>query len=378
MTRINLLKNYSGNSTASVSQSIWEKLHLDLPLFIGICLLCGYGLIILFSASNHDLNVVVKQIMRLGLAFALMIGLAQIPFYRYRNLLPWFYAVGVLLLLVVAFVGHIGKGAQRWLDLGFFKFQPSEFMKILTPMILAYFLSKRKVPPSFWDICIAALLLMIPTAIIIEQPDLGTAIMVGTAGVWVLFLSGMQWRIIIIGVILVLAALPVGWHFLHDYQQQRVLTFLNPETDPLGSGYHIIQSKIAIGSGGIFGKGYLQGTQSHLQFLPEHATDFIFAVCSEELGLIGALVLIAIYVFITWRGLYIASRANERFSRLLAGALTLNFFFSFFVNMGMVTGMLPVVGLPLPLVSYGGTAVVTIMCSFGILMSIHTHRRLLS
>jgi rod shape determining protein RodA len=280
------------------------------------------------------------------------------------------------LLLAVMVAGDISKGARRWLDLGVVRFQPSEIMKLAVPMMMAWFFAEKPLPPRWLHLLIGALITAIPFVLIAEQPDLGTALVVGWAGGVALFLAGLSW-IVLLGLGGLLAgAIPLFWTFvMHDYQRQRVLTFLNPESDPLGTGYHIIQSKIAIGSGGIYGKGWLNGTQSHLDFLPEGSTDFIFAAFSEEFGLVGGCLLLALYFFIIARCLYMATRAPDTYGRLLAGSLTLIFFIYAFVNSGMVSGLLPVVGLPLPLFSYGGTSLVTIMAGFGMLMSVYSHRR---
>jgi rod shape determining protein RodA len=282
------------------------------------------------------------------------------------------------MLIAVLWVGHVGKGAQRWLDLGFFRFQPSELMKLAVPMVIAWYLSHKTLPPNIGNILIVGLMIIIPVGLIAKQPDLGTSLLVATAGLAVLFISGIRWKFIMVFVALCGLCAPILWHFMHDYQRRRVLTLFNPEQDPLGAGYHIIQSMIAIGSGGIYGKGWLNGTQSHLEFLPERSTDFIFAVYCEEFGLMGVLLLLSIYLFIIVRGLYIAMNAQQTYGKLLAAALTLTFFVYVFVNMGMVIGQLPVVGVPLPLISHGGTSMVTLMLAFGILMSIQTHRRILS
>jgi len=361
-----------------VKQSgILAGLHLDLPLLSGLVLLCGFGLIVLYSASNQSMPQVERQLIRLGLAFAVMVIIAQIPPQQLRYWSPWLFSIGILMLIAVLIFGHIGKGAQRWLDLGFFRFQPSELMKLAVPMMIAWFLSEARLPPDWRRLLMASLLIIAPVLMIAKQPDLGTSLLVASAGIFVLFLAGVRWRLISSFIALIAALAPALWYLMRDYQRQRVLTFLNPESDPLGSGYHIIQSKIAIGSGGMYGKGWLNGTQSHLDFLPESSTDFIFAVLAEEFGLVGILVLLAIYLFIILRGLYIATQAHDTYGRLLGGALTLVVFVYLFVNTGMVTGLLPVVGVPLPLVSYGGTSLVTLMAGFGILMSIHTHRKLL-
>lgn len=364
-------------STPAKPQGALAGLHLDLPLLSGLILLCSFGLIVLYSASDQSMAQVERQLIRLSLAFVVMVVIAQIPPQQLRYWSPWLFSAGVLMLIAVLVFGHIGKGAQRWLDLGFFRFQPSELMKLAVPMMVAWFLSEARLPPHWRRLLIATILIIVPVLMIAKQPDLGTSLLVASAGIFVLFLAGVTWRLIGSFIALLGALAPALWYLMRDYQRQRVLTFLNPENDPLGSGYHIIQSKIAIGSGGIYGKGWLNGTQSHLDFLPESSTDFIFAVLAEEFGLVGILVLLAIYLFIILRGLYIATKAHDTYGRLLGGALTLVVFVYLFVNTGMVTGLLPVVGVPLPLVSYGGTSLVTLMAGFGILMSIHTHRKLL-
>jgi rod shape determining protein RodA len=357
-------------------KSHWQRFHIDPVLVLSLFMLIGFGLTVLFSAANQDYALVERQALRLFIAFGAMFVFAQIPTSTYKRWAPWAYSLGVALLIAVLIAGKIGKGAQRWLDLGIIRFQPSEMMKLCLPLMIAWFLSRRRLPPRFLTLVVAGILILIPTILTIKQPDLGTALMLVAAGCSVILFSGISWFYLIGGLLAGLVSLPVLWHFMHDYQRNRVLTFLNPERDPLGSGYHIIQSKIAIGSGGIWGKGWLQGTQSHLHFLPEHATDFIFAVCGEEFGLVGCLALITMYLLVVARVLRIAQQAQDSFTRLLASSIALTFFFSAFVNMGMVTGMLPVVGLPLPLVSYGGTSMITIMAGFGIVMSIHSHRKL--
>ncbi|MEH8020040.1 rod shape-determining protein RodA [Rheinheimera metallidurans] len=363
----------------SARQSTLTQFHIDGPLVLGLLALVSFGLVILYSASGQNIAMMQGQIIRLGIAMAVMIALAQIkPQTLRRWSMPLFLA-GLALLVAVLMVGHIGKGAQRWLDLGFMKFQPSEIMKLAVPMAVAWFIATHSLPPKIWHLVVGVIMCAAPTLLIAVQPDLGTSILIATAGVFVLFMSGMSWHIIIFVACIISAFLPVLWIFLmHDYQRQRVLTFLNPESDPLGSGYHIIQSKIAIGSGGLDGKGYLQGTQSQLEFLPERHTDFIFAVISEELGLLGVLVLLALYLFIIYRCMVISSQAQDNYSKLVAGSFTLTFFVYVFVNIGMVSGLLPVVGVPLPLVSYGGTSMVTLMAAFGIIMSLGTHKRILA
>jgi len=359
-------------------RSFWQYIHIDVPLLLSIMLLITAGLIILYSASNQSLRVVEQQALHIGCAMIIMFFFAQISPAAYQRWAFWAYGIGVILLVAVLVVGHIGKGAERWLNVGFFRFQPSEMLKLALPMYLARYYHKIHLPLTLKPILVSAIIILLPALLTAKQPDLGTAILLVIAGSSVLLLAGLSWRFISMLILLLGMAAPVIWYMLHDYQRQRVLTFLDPERDPLGAGYHIIQSKIAIGSGGFFGKGWLNGTQSHLHFLPEHSTDFIFAVCGEEFGFVGSVILILLFMAIIFRGLYITIKAQDTFTRLLAGSLTLTFFVSFFVNMGMVTGILPVVGLPLPLVSYGGSSMVTLMASFGILMSIQTHRKLLT
>jgi len=354
------------------------RLRIDWPLLVALLLLAGVGLFVLYSASGQNMAVVQAQGLRILLAFFIMLLLAQIAPYGIQFWSPWLYGLGLLLLLAVLVMGEIGKGAQRWLDLGFVTFQPSEIMKLAVPMMIAWYFAEAPLPPNRKRLSIAGVLLIIPTLLVAKQPDLGTALLIASSGIFVLLLAGLSLRFISIFLFLILACTPIAWNYLlHDYQRQRILTFINPENDPLGAGYHIIQSTIAIGSGGIYGKGWLNGTQSHLDFLPERSTDFIFAVLSEEFGFLGVISLLSLYTFIIARGLIIASQAQHTFGRLLAGSITMTFFVYVFVNIGMVSGILPVVGVPLPLVSYGGTSVVTLLAGFGILMSIHTHRKLM-
>ncbi len=353
-----------------------QRIHLDGPLLFALLLLASIGLIVIYSAGSQDSGLMLRQIIRLILGFIMMVAIAQIHPRTLSHWAPWIFAAGILMLVLVLVLGEVGKGAQRWLNLGLFRFQPSELMKLALPMMIAYYLGSTPLPPRKLRLLACSLLVIIPTFLVAKQPDLGTALLIASSGIFGLFLAGIRWRLIVSMFILMAASAPFAWNMMHDYQQRRVLTFINPETDPLGAGYHIIQSTIAIGSGGVYGKGWLNGTQSHLDFLPERSTDFIFAVLSEEFGLIGVLLLLSIYLFITARGLMIASQAQDTFTRLLAGSLTLTFFVYIFVNIGMVSGLLPVVGVPLPLISYGGTSVVTIMASFGILMSIKTNRKL--
>lgn len=359
-------------------RTLWPQLHLDWPLLTGLLLLAGSGLAVLYSASGESLDMLLKQMTRLGLAFVLLFIFAQITPETLRRWTPLVFGLGLSLLLAVLVMGEVGKGAQRWLDFGVVRFQPSEMMKIAVPLMVAWYLAETPLPPPLRRILIATVIFIVPALFIAKQPDLGTALLIISAGAFVLLFAGLPWRLLSITALLAIPAALLLWHFgMHDYQRRRVLTFLDPESDPLGSGYHIIQSTIAIGSGGLYGKGWLNGTQSHLEFLPERHTDFIFAVLGEEFGLLGILLLLALYLFIILRCLYIASRAQDTFTRLLAGGLTMTFLVYVFVNIGMVTGLLPVVGVPLPLISYGGSSMVTLMASFGMLMSIHTHRKLL-
>lgn len=352
-------------------------LHLDGPLFVGLCLLCGVGVLVLYSASGQRISAVEAQLLRFGLGLAAMLTLAQVPPRVIRGATPWLYSAGLAMLLVVMLSGDIAMGAQRWLDLGFVRFQPSELMKIAVPLACAWFLHERPLPPSFASIAIALTAILVPTLLIAEQPDLGTALLVLASGAMVVLLAGLPIKYIFGALALFIPTAYIAWQFLlHDYQRQRVLTFLDPQSDPLGSGYHIIQSQIAIGSGHVFGKGYLNGSQAQLEFLPERSTDFIFAVIGEEWGLIGLITVLVLYLFVIGRALYLASMAHDTFSRLASGSLALTFFVYVLVNTGMVTGLLPVVGVPLPLISWGGTAMVTLMAGFGILMSLCAKRRL--
>jgi len=351
-----------------------KSIHLDWPLFGLLLIVIAFGMLVLYSASNENMSMIFRQSLRLVLALSVMILFAMIPPHKYKIWTPWVFGFGLSLLLAVMVMGKIGKGAQRWLDLGLFRFQPSEIMKLAVPLMVAWYLDRKPAPIDMKTLFVSLIIMGVPALLIAKQPDLGTAIMVVFAGLTAIFLAGIGLRVILMVVVMAGLMAPVLWHVMHDYQKQRVLTLLDPEQDPLGAGYHIIQSKIAIGSGGTFGKGWLTGSQSHLNFLPEHATDFIFAVSGEEFGLVGSSFLIILLLFISLRSLYIAAQAQTSFTRLLAASLGMSFFLSVFVNIGMVMGILPVVGIPLPLVSYGGTALVTFMASFGIVMSISTHR----
>jgi len=367
-----------GGDQQSLSRRILDAFRLDPMLVLLLTLLSIFGLITLYSAGGGDINLMIRQITRLALAAFLMIVVANVSLRFLKKLSIWFYLGGVLLLVAVIVFGEIGKGAQRWLDLGFVRFQPSEIMKLAMPMMLASYLSEKVLPVGWKDLLVSAVMVMVPVLLIARQPDLGTALLVGSAGFFVLFLAGVRWKILMILSLIGALLAPLLWKFaLHDYQRGRILTMLNPESDPLGSGYHIIQSKIAIGSGGFYGKGWLNGTQSQLNFIPERSTDFIFSVFGEEFGLSGALLLVFLYLLIIYRGLYIAGMSEDNFGRLLAGALSLTFFVYLFVNTGMVTGLLPVVGVPLPLVSYGGTSMVTLMVGFGMIMAVGSARRFL-
>lgn len=358
-------------------QSLWWRFHIDWPLLLGLLALMGLSLVVLYSASGESMAMVQRQLIRFGVAFFAMLVLAQIPPDVYQRWAPLAYGVGLALLVAVLVMGEVGKGAQRWLNLGFVTFQPSEIMKLAVPLMVARYISAQPLPPRFKYVAIGVMIAMAPALLIAKQPDLGTCLLVACSGIFALFLAGMSWKLVGLAAALVSGFVPVLWFFLmRDYQRQRVLTLLNPESDPLGAGYHIIQSKIAIGSGGFGGKGWLHGTQSQLDFLPERHTDFIFAVLAEEFGFIGVAAMFCLYLYVTGRGMFIAAQAQTAFGRLLAGCITLTFFVYVFVNVGMVSGLLPVVGVPLPLISYGGTSIVTLMAGFGILMSVHTHKRL--
>lgn len=362
-------------STFNLS-GLLRRLHIDGPLLGGLLLICGFGLFILYSAVGESNRLLLNQAVRLGVAFIAMIIVAQLPPGFLRRWTPWGYMAGLILLVLVLTKGDVGQGARRWLDLGI-RFQPSEAMKLGVPMMAAWYLHDRSIPPKLGQLATIAVMIVVPTFLIARQPDLGTALLIAASGVIVIVLAGMSFRLMLgLGIAAIPGAL-VLWNFMQDYQKQRVLTLLNPDSDPLGAGYNIIQSKIAIGSGGLFGKGWTNGSQAQLEFLPERDTDFIFGVLGEEFGLFGVLALLTLYMFVIGRGLYIAVQAHDTFSRLLAGSISLTFMVYVFVNTAMVTGLVPVVGVPLPLVSFGGTSMVTLMSGFGILMSIHSHRKLL-
>ncbi len=356
---------------------IMRRLNIDGPLLGGVLLISGLGLVVLYSAVGEDMDLLFQQSVRLLVAIVTLFVVAQLPPDVLRRWTPWGYLFGLGLLILVLVLGEVGQGAKRWLDLGI-RFQPSEIMKLAVPMMAAWYLHDRQLPPRAGSMLVVAVLVITPTALIAIQPDLGTAVLIAAAGFLVLVLAGMSIRLMaVLGLMAVPGAMVLWNYVMQDYQKQRVLTLLNPDSDPLGAGYNIIQSKIAIGSGGLFGKGWTNGSQAQLEFLPERQTDFIFAVMGEELGLLGVLSLLGLYLYVVGRGLYIAMQAPDTYSRLLAGSISLTFFVYVFVNTAMVTGLVPVVGIPLPLVSFGGTSMVTLMAGFGILMSIHTHRKLL-
>jgi len=373
----NFDRTLSSEDVMKRRSSLLQRLHIDGLLLLLLLTLGSVGLFVLYSASGKSWDLLIKQASSFGMGLGAMFVLAQIEPRFLARWVPLGYLIGVALLVVVDVMGHNAMGATRWINIpGVIRFQPAEFMKLLMPMTIAWYLSKRSLPPGFKHSVVGLALIVVPFVLILKQPDLGTAMLVLASGAFVLFVGGLRWRWIIMAVS---AAVPVAvgmWYFvMHDYQKQRVLTFLDPESDPLGSGWNIIQSKAAIGSGGVFGKGWLLGTQSHLDFLPESHTDFIIAVLGEEFGLVGVCLLLVLYLLVIYRGLVITAQAQTLFGKLLAGSITMTFFVYVFVNIGMVSGLLPVVGVPLPFISYGGTSLVTLMSGFGVLMSIHTHRK---
>lgn len=355
-----------------------RALHLDYPLVLGLLALGGLSMVLLYSAGNEDVGLLYRQSVRLLIGLVVMVLLARISPDTFTRWTPIIYAFGAACLVLVLVIGIVGKGAQRWLDLGVVQFQPAEIMKLGVPMMVAWWLTRNPLPPGWRDLGLAVAIIGGPVILVVLQPDLGTAVLIGAAGVLVMLLAGLSWRLIAILAGTAAAAAPLAWMFvLHEYQQRRILTLFDPWSDPLGAGYHTIQSVIAVGSGGLSGKGWLNGSQSHLDFIPERGTDFIFAVFAEEFGFHGGIGMIALYLFIVGRGLYISFYAHDTFSRLVAGSLSLTFFLYVFVNIGMVSGIVPVVGVPLPLISYGGTSMVTLLAGFGILMSIHSHKKLM-
>jgi len=368
---------FSGNAAPlrDVGQ-LFRRLRIDGPLLGGILLICALGLVVLYSAVGENMRLWTSQAIRLGVALVAMLIAAQMSPDFLRRWTPWGFLGGTVLLVLVLTTGEVGQGARRWLDLGI-RFQPSEIMKLAVPMMAAWYLHDRQIPPRAGQLLLLAVMILIPTLLIARQPDLGTSLLIAASGIIVIVLAGLPIRLMLGLAVLSVPGAMVLWNFMQDYQKQRVLTLFDPDSDPLGAGYNIIQSKIAIGSGGLFGKGWTNGSQAQLEYLPERDTDFIFAVMGEELGLLGVLALLCLYVFVIGRGLYIAMQAPDTYSRLLAGSISLTFFVYVFVNTAMVTGLIPVVGVPLPLVSFGGTSMVTLLAGFGILMSIHSHRKLL-
>ncbi len=358
-------------------KSFWETFHIDFPLLVALMILLGFGLMVLYSATDGSLPQMQRQIAFIIASFFIMLAVAQVDVRILRRWAPWMYLGTMGLLIAVKFVGSTGGGAQRWLDLPLLpRFQPSEIMKVVLPLCIAGYFSRRAIPPRFKHVFWSLVLVMLPAALISIQPDLGTALLIAVSGLFVLLLAGIRWKLVFSFIGVAILSSPALWFFyMSDYQKQRVKTLLNPQSDPLGAGWNIIQSQTAIGSGGVNGKGWLNGVQSRLDFLPEGQTDFIVAVLAEEFGLVGMLFLLILYMAIIGRGLYIAAMARDTFSRLLAGSIILTFFVYVFVNIGMVSGILPVVGVPLPMVSLGGTAILTLMVGFGILMSIHTHNK---
>ena len=370
---------HQGSDDLARPPSAAMRLHIDVPLLLLLMALTAYGLFVLYSASGQSMGAVIRQGRYFLVAYVIMIFGAQVSLQRYMRWAPWLYLIGIATLVAVMFAGVGAKGAQRWLQIGGFRFQPSEIMKLVVPMAVAWYLADRILPPRFKFVVISLALISLPAVLILQQPDLGTALLIAASGLFVLFMAGIGLRYIFGAVIVAVAsAWPVWMFVLKDYQKQRILTMLNPESDKLGAGWNIIQSKTAIGSGGWQGKGWMTGTQSQLDFLPESHTDFIIAVLAEEFGLRGILMLMSIYVLILLRGFWIGVRAQTSFGRMMAGSLTLTFFVYIFVNMGMVAGLLPVVGVPLPLVSAGGTSVVTLMAGFGILMAVSTEKRMVA
>jgi len=359
------------------SEGLQQRLHIDFPLFLAFMVIFMISLTTIYSASNGSIDAVLNQCIKIMISIFAMGVVAQFSPLSYARIGPWLYCICLILLILVLIIGETRNGATRWLNIGVTSFQPSELMKIAMPLMIAGYISRGALPPNVSSVALSITIVLIPSYLIMEEPDLGTSILVAFSGLVVIFLSGLKKRYLALAFALFLAYLPFMWSNIHPFQKKRVLSFLNPESDPLGSGYHLIQSKIAIGSGGIFGKGWLNSTQGQLDFLPERTTDFIFAILAEEFGFLGVSLLIGIYLFIVGRGIMIAINAQDLFSRLLASSISLTFFVYVFVNIAMTTGLLPVVGVPLPLISSGGTSMVTIMVGLGMLMSVQTHRRLL-
>ena len=357
------------------SEGLQQRLHIDLPLLLSFLAIFTISLTAIYSASNSNIDAVVNQAIKILISISAMVVVAQFSPLSYGRVGPWFYFVCLFLLVLVLLVGETVNGATRWLNIGI-SFQPSELMKIAMPLMIARYISRGALPPSVFSVGVSITIVLVPSVLIMLEPDLGTSILIAFSGLVVIFLSGLKKRYLAVALGLLLASLPLMWSNMHPFQKNRILTLLNPESDPLGSGYHLIQSKIAIGSGGLFGKGWLNSTQGQLDFLPERTTDFIFAILAEEFGFLGVSLLIGIYLYIIGRGIMIAINAQDLFSRLLAASISLTFFVYVFVNIAMTTGILPVVGVPLPLISAGGTSMLTIMVGLGMLMSVQTHRRL--
>lgn len=359
--------------------SFYRKIHIDFIFIIVIVILLLYSVLLIWSASGKNVEITQKKIIQISIGILIMFLLSYITPNKYEQLAPYLYVICILLLVSVDSFGKISKGAKRWLDLGILQFQPAEIAKIAVPLMISRLVNRANIPLSLQDISISFFLILIPAILVAIQPDLGTAILIFFSGIFVLFLSGMKKKFIIYCVCILTCIVPLLWKFfMHDYQKDRVKILLNPELDALGAGYHILQSKIAIGSGGLYGKGWLSGTQSQLEFLPERHTDFIFSVLGEEFGFIGSVILLLLYLIIIIRGLIIAMKAENTFCRVMTGSLMLTLFFYIFVNIGMVSGILPIVGVPLPLMSYGGSALIALMSGFGIIISINTHKTMLS
>ena len=357
------------------SEGLQQRLHIDFPLLVAFLAIFMISLTAIYSASNSNIDAVVNQAIKILISISAMAVVAQFSPLSYGRVGPWLFLLCLVLLILVLVIGETRNGATRWLNIGI-SFQPSELMKIAMPLMIARYISSGALPPTVFSVGVSITIVLVPSYLIMEQPDLGTSILIAFSGLVVIFLSGLKKRYLAVAFGLFLAYLPLMWSNMHPFQKNRVLAFLNPGSDPTGSGYHLIQSKIAIGSGGLFGKGWLNSTQGQLDFLPERTTDFIFAILAEEFGFLGISLLIGIYLFIIGRGIMIAINAQDLFSRLLASSISLTFFVYVFVNIAMTTGLLPVVGIPLPLISSGGTSMLTIMVGLGMLMSVQTHRRL--
>lgn len=377
MTVFSFDRTLSSEDVLRRRASLLQRLHIDGPLLLLLLVLASGSLFVLYSASGKNLDTLLKQASSFGLGMIGMLVIAQLEPRFMARWVPLAYVGGVLLLVAVEVMGHNAMGATRWINIpGVIRFQPSEFMKIIMPATIAWYLSRSSLPPNVKHTAVSLMLIGMPFVLILRQPDLGTSLLILASGAFVLFVAGLRWLWIASAAAAVVPIAVGMWYFvLHQYQKQRVLTFLDPESDPLGTGWNIIQSKAAIGSGGVFGKGWLLGTQSHLDFLPESHTDFIIAVLAEEFGLVGICLLLLVYLLLIARGLVITVQAQTLFGKLLAGSLTMTFFVYVFINIGMVSGLLPVVGVPLPFISYGGTSLVTLLSGFGVLMSIHTHRK---